>query len=763
MELQGKIAATKQKEARAWRLRSTMGAAVIILIVGIAAYSNSFSGPFIFDGIGSIVRNPHIRRLWPITEAMKAPAQSTADGRPVLCLSLGINYQISELEVWSYHAVNLIIHLAAGLLVFGIVRRSLLTERLRRRFGHASTVLGTICAAIWVVHPLQTQAVTYIIQRAESLMGLFYLSTLYFAIRGFTSPRRKNWWYAGSVAACAAGMGTKEVMVSAPVMVLLYDRIFVSRSFGQLLKRRWALYLALAVTWAILAGLTWAAPRSESAGFELKSLTPLEYARTQCLVIVRYIRLAFWPRGLVLDYARDTVKSFGEYGLQALCILAMLIATVAALRYRPGWGFLGAWFFLILAPTSSFVPIADPIFEHRMYLPLAAIVLGVVLGTYVLGSGLAGSTRSLKKIVPVIGYLLAAGIVIALGVRTVARNGDYRSRMSIWLKTVEVCPQSCRAHYNLGMALKSERKHHQAILHYNEAIRIHPGYYKAYAQRGRARSAIGQFDEALKDFDMALETCPTDAMGVKLIPDYIAAYNNRAIAYTQQGLFDRAIDDYSKCIELDPNGPLAYWNRATARYRNGDRDGAIRDLTKVIHLSPKDDKAYLHRATAYQEKGEYDRSIADLDRVIELRPDYIEAYMEKGRILAGQGKHAQLIEHWRGALKNRGDSPTVLNALAWLLATHEDAEYRNGREAVTLAERACELTGRSDPAVLDTLAAAYAETRRFDEAVTTIQKALKLLSPTDNQELRVQFQSRLELYKSKRPYREHPGTSAGGN
>ncbi len=274
----------------------------LIVAAGLLAYCNSFGGPFIFDGKGSIVENSHIRRLWPIWQVFRAEPGSTVAGRPILSLSFALNYQISGLKVWSYHAVNLAVHILSALTLFGILRRTLLSERLRGRFGQASFSLALICALIWLAHPLQTGSVTYIVQRAESLMGLFYLLSLYCAIRGFSSAKSRR-WYTPAILACALGMGTKEVMATVPFMVLLYDRVFVSRSFKEVFTRRWGLYAGLAATWVIFGGLAFFAPRGKSVGFGSPGLTGLEYAMTQCKVIVNYyLKLSFWPHPLLLDY-----------------------------------------------------------------------------------------------------------------------------------------------------------------------------------------------------------------------------------------------------------------------------------------------------------------------------------------------------------------------------------------------------------------------------------------------------------------------------
>jgi len=247
---------------------------LLIILAGVLAYWNSFDGVFLYDDIESIRDNPHIRQLWPLSEAMSLPLWGggmSLDGRPLLSLSLALNHALLGPEPWGYHLVNLLIHIAAGLLLFGIVRRTLGLPRFRERYAASpgshgdphpgplpegegvsrATWLAFAIAAIWLVHPLQTESVTYIVQRAESLMGMLFLLTVYCAIRGFTinpcAAAPKDWrppdspslggrqsfgaasrWYLASILACALGMGVKEVMFSAPLVVLLYDYVFIS-------------------------------------------------------------------------------------------------------------------------------------------------------------------------------------------------------------------------------------------------------------------------------------------------------------------------------------------------------------------------------------------------------------------------------------------------------------------------------------------------------------------------------------------------------
>ena len=343
--------ASKPRIARRFLLgtchRTTLLAASLIALATVVAYENSFRGPFVFDDRASISENATIRHLWPIWKPLFPPNLhgETVGGRPLLNFSLALNYAASGFEVWSYHVGNLAIHLLAALLLFGVVRRTLLLPGLGEQWNGAATPLALVVALLWAVHPLQTESVTYIVQRAESLVGLFYLLTLYCVIRGASSS---PWWYAAAVAACALGMASKEIMVSAPLIVLLYDRAFLAGSFRDAWRRRWGLYLALATTWLLLGWLAISAGnRGGSAGFGV-GMSAWAYLCTQFGAIAHYLRLSFWPHPLVLDYGIDTAHGAVEIVPYAVVVgrLRLPRASPCGAGRRPvswGRGFLPSW------------------------------------------------------------------------------------------------------------------------------------------------------------------------------------------------------------------------------------------------------------------------------------------------------------------------------------------------------------------------------------------------------------------------------------
>ena len=582
----------------------------------IAAYGNSFHGPFIFDDKPSIVENPSIRHLWS-GQVLTAPQEAmTVVGRPVLNLSLAINYALGGLNVEGYHAVNLAIHILAALALFGLVRRTLLLPALAARFGPASTGLALAVALVWALHPLQTESVTYIVQRAEALVGLFYLLTLYCFVRGVTSAR-SNVWYAAAVGACALGMASKEVMVTAPLVALLYDRLFISGSFKEGLRRRWRWYLALAATWVILGLLVYLSlGRGGSAGFGL-GMSVWEYARTQFGCIMHYLRLTFWPSPLVLDYGTGTVSRAADIVPYAIGVGVLLAATAAALALRPRWGFLGVWFFAILAPTSSIVPLVGQTeAEHRMYLPLAAVVTLVVLVAY------AALERLGRRAAQVGAGALVLAVAAALGWGTYQRNEVYQSDLGIWNDTVEKCPLNSRACNNCGIAYEAKGEYDRAIQDLDRAIQLKANYAEAYNNRGIAYEAKGEYDRAVQNYDQA----------IRLNPDDAEVQYNLATLYGKRGRLDQAIQHLTEAVRLRPDWAEAYCSRGFAFLRKREYSRAIQDYDQAIRLQPNSVEAYANRANAYAYEREYDRAIEDYDRAIQIKPDDAMIYGNRGTV-----------------------------------------------------------------------------------------------------------------------------------
>ena len=556
-----------QGPADVWRLRLY---ALLILLSGTVAYHNSLGGPFIFDDQFRIVENARLRHLWP-PEALIAGSL-----RPVVDLSLAVNYALGGLDVRGYHLVNLAIHLGAALLLFGVVRRTLILPRLAARFGGASPWLAACVAILWVVHPLQTQSVTYTIQRAESLAGLWYLLTLYAVIRAATARRPTN-WSSTAVLACALGMATKPVMVTAPLLVLWYDRTFLSGSVGRALRRSRGLYAGLAATWLVLGAVLMSPELARlSAGFRLRTLTLLEYAGSQPGVILHYLRLACWPHPLVFDY--DWPLAHGAaIARPALLLGAMVLAVGWALRRAPAFGFLGFACLLLLAPSSSVMPIRDLAMEHRMYLPLAPLMVLAVLGAHAALRRLPSSTALRRAI--------GAGLMVAIAVTftglTIRRNADYASEEAMWRDTIQQRPANPRAHTNLGAVLAAQGRMDEAIAHDTEALRLDDAYAEAHSNLAAALVGRGRLAEAEAHYQRALHLWPGDAK----------AHVGLGAVLSAQGRRSDAMRQYQEALRLDPQSAEAHNNLGVALVEAGRMDEAIAHYLDALRLRPDYAKA----------------------------------------------------------------------------------------------------------------------------------------------------------------------------
>ena len=620
-----------------------------MVAAGLLAYHNSFTGSFILDDLQAIPENPSIRHLWPIWQPLSPPHKGglTVEGRPLINLSLAVNYAIGGTEVQGYHALNLTIHILAGLTLFGIMRRTLLQPRLCERFGAVANELALAVAVLWTVHPLQTESVTYIIQRAESITGLFYLLVLYCFIRA-TESARPHVWYGLCLSACALGMASKEVMASAPLLVMLYDRAFISGSFPEAWHRRWPLYLALASTWILLGCLMvfTGSFHNFTVIAESGGIARWPYLLTEPGVILHYLRLAAWPDPLCFDYFGWPLSGSWASILPPALVMAVLLgATAWAWKTNSTWGVLGAWFFLILAPSSSFIPLDSPAYEHRMYLPLAAVVVLVVMGIH----ALAGRRT----------VIVVAVLVVGLGVLTVQRNQDYRSELAIWADTVAKWPENSRAHNNLGIALQRFGNVPEAIEHYEQALRLKPDLAEAQSDLGFALQQSGKLVEAKEHYEQAL----------RLAPNYAKAHNNLGFVLFQLHKVPEAKAQYEEALRLEPDFADAHKNLGNALLNLGEVTEAIQHFEQALRIEPDDSQAHCDLGVALLGRvGRVREAIGHLEQALRINPDYAEAHSNLGVALAQMGKTQEAMEHFEQALRIKPDYAQVHYNLAVVLA-----------------------------------------------------------------------------------------------
>jgi tetratricopeptide (TPR) repeat protein len=681
--------------------------AALIVLAGALVYANALSGPFVLDDQDTIVMNDQIRQLWPPSVVLFPAVELPVAGRPVVNVSFALNYALGGLDVRGYHLVNIAIHIACALLLFGIVGRTLNLPSLRDRFGTRSTDLAFAASIIWLVHPLVTDAVDYVTQRTELMLGFFYLLTLYASIRGHEQsavgsqqPARGRWLIV-AVVSCVLGMASKESMVTAPLMIVVYDRIFIFNTWKETWRRRWQFYVPLAATAVVLAALVWSGPRVRSAGFS-SGVSPWLYLLNQAHMIVRYLRLAIWPRDLVVDYGAPRALALADAAPYGALVLALVALTIWALVYKPRLGFLGAWFFVTLSPTSSIVPIATEVgAERRMYLPLAAVVvLGVtglawLLERYALRAALADPAagppelqrRRTNARAHLAGLAVLTLVVLALAAGTVSRNREYSSAVSLARTTVERWPTPRAqtslgialiaadryeeginelrkavaddpvAHYTLGVAFYKQGKLDEAVMHLreflaHESLRLEVP--AAHELIGRALRSQGKYSEAEQEFRHVLNMTPSNGAMHGLLAEMLL----------RQQKFDDAVLHYQQFLASRPNDLSTLMQLGVAYMALGRLDDAIVQFRRIVELVPRDAAAQRNLARALIEKRAFDEAEPHARQAVLLAPGDAVAHDNLGLALAGQGKLDDAIVELQRSLQIDPNDAEVREHLA---------------------------------------------------------------------------------------------------
>jgi hypothetical protein len=471
----------------------------VVCAAALVAYARSFTVPFQFDDIEQIVENPAVR------DPTLAGLLGRARTRLLPYATFVLNYRLGGENPVGYHVVNFAVHVLNCFLVFRLAVALCRTPRLAGTRLAADGSIVAVCAAfLFACHPIQIQAVTYVVQRTTSLAAAFYVGAV---LAYVTARSRQVAGSAGSGRAYAmalllalAAYLSKENAATLPLAILLAEWTFYR---GQSTRRsiaRWVPFVLLLVSAALLWLLYWQPPRGAAvaaksgwlerllhAASPAADVSPLQYFLTQCVVVPRYLRLVFLPWGFNLDHEVAIAHAVSPAVIGGFVLLAALFAVgLYATRRWPLAGFGILWFFLTLAVESSVLPISDPMMEHRMYLPMVGVSL-------VLGGGFAAAYRRAPRFAP--GVALVAGVVLV--VLTVARNEVWRSPLSLWTDALAKSPGKARPHINVGTILHQNGKVDEAIPYYCKALELDPGNRVARSNLNLALE--DQLDRALED------------------------------------------------------------------------------------------------------------------------------------------------------------------------------------------------------------------------------------------------------------------------
>jgi tetratricopeptide (TPR) repeat protein len=574
---------------------------LIIAAITIVAYANSFNVPFQFDDRANIVENSYIKDFSyfasPPDTIDKAILFQT---RYLGYLSFAVNYALGGLDVRGYHVVNISIHLANAALIYFFVVLLFKTPRIvsSRLAGHAEFValFTSLCFAL---HPVQTQAVTYIVQRLASMATMFYLGSVVLYINHRLSGKRL--WYAGSLLSGLCAMYTKELSITLPVMVLLAEIVFFDGRLRERAKRLvpfGLMVFVIPVTMVFSSGFYGNIIGTQ--GLEA-TLPRYDYLMTEFRVIATYLRLLVAPYGQNIDYDYPVYHSFWNPAVfMSFMLLSSILcgACYALIKTRKdhavwdpasrlaSFGIL--WFFIALSVESSIIPIRDIIFEHRLYLPSVGFMICAVALFFLLMERIPVSKRALAQI----SALIIISVVLTLA--TYYRNTVWKSMISFWSDVVKKSPEKYRGIHSLGAAYYDAGDYSKAITYFERALRIDiinssQGYYdispqdyysQAYFELGTAYYDAVDYNKAITYLEMALQLSHPDD------ETYGKTCNNLSTSYIQAGMNEKAIEMLRTCLDKFPNAISLYVNLAEGYKRNGQFSEAISTFEKALQIDP---------------------------------------------------------------------------------------------------------------------------------------------------------------------------------
>jgi len=579
-------------------------------------YGGAIHSPWIYDDESAVLTNRSIAQLWPLLGEGGNPGPLTpaknnvTSGRPLVNLTFALNYHFGLLNTTGYHLVSLTLHVLNATLLFAIVRNGLRSTYFVHRYDQVAIGLSFAVALLWSVHPVQTDAVEYISQRTELMMAFFYLSTLFASQRYFsaTTAQARGAWLVIAAVACALGAGCKEVMVTAPLLVLLYDRTFETGSLRQAIAKNWPLYAGLLLSWGVIFALNIGGPRAETAGFHL-GVNPLTWWFTQAKVFAIYCKLVVWPWPLIIHYHVPYVHTYWSALPWVALTGGLGLLVLNRLQNGTAVGYLGAWIFIILSPTLVVPIITEVAAERRLYLPLAAFVsLGVValyelvlrvrsaqarsnivdadsteaaLGTIAGASGAhePANTQKSPGVSPLaITIACAACVALPLAAVSKVRMQAYQDRITMFADAVKHQPDDPVCTYTLGLYLIQNGREKEAVPHLRRTIELrHEPTPQIDKYLGLALTAAGEFDEAIQRLKRAVDEAPND----------LVARRTLGAALLNSGRQDEAIVELERVVQAQPDS-VDDIDRLAAALLNANRpDDAISKLQEALRLNPE--------------------------------------------------------------------------------------------------------------------------------------------------------------------------------
>ncbi|MBI4684282.1 MAG: tetratricopeptide repeat protein [Nitrospirae bacterium] len=698
---------------------------LLIAVVGLIAYSNTFNVPFVFDDEPNIVDNPSIKHLDNFISSSKGYEYNPR--RFIGYLTFALNYHFGMLDVTGYHIVNLAIHIINAILVYFFVRLTFNTPFFSSQLSAISShnppssplnlrgdrgglqFIPLFSALFFVAHPIQTQAVTYIVQRVTSLATMFYLFSMVLYVKGRLAGQKQVEvevkrnstlaltliFYFLSLLSAVLAMMTKEIAFTLPIIIVLYEFTF----FKSTLKKKLLVLMPFLLTIIIIPLSMIGTDKplgdiisdlSEQAR-ETQDISRWDYLMTEMRVITTYIRLIFLPINQNLDYDYPIYHSLFTpsvlisflFLLSILCLAVYLLCKsqfkVSSSNYPNSkletrnsklssrlLSFGIFLFFITLSVESSIIPIRDVIFEQRVYLPSVGAFVAIATSIFIMIEKLKSKWQKAEKIfIP-----LFALIIIALSGAAYARNTVWQNELTLWEDVILKSPQKARGHNNLGVVYKEKGLIDEAIKQYQIALTLNPDYAEAHNNFGNAFDKKGFSDQAIEQYQIALT----------LNPDYADAHSNLGVVYRKKGLIVEAIEQYQIAIRLKPEFAEAHNNIGIVYADLGLTDKAIEQYQIALTLNPDYAEAHNNIGIVYRKKGWIDKAINQYQITLALNPDDAEAHNNLGNIYADLGLTDKAIEHLQMATRLNPAEPIIRNNLTKVYEIKKTKQSKTGQE-----------------------------------------------------------------------------------
>jgi len=683
-----------------------------LIILCCLIYSNTLDVPFYFDDVGNIEKNPHIR-LTKLTfrEIATAGFKSPCSNRPIANISFALNYYFDQYDVKGYHAVNVIIHITTGILLYFFLKATLSLPPLRSRYKPHSSI-AFFATLIWLVHPIQTQSVTYIVQRMNSMSAMFCMLTLLLYVKGRRVRENQKtrplpgqaWlWQASCFTGCAfawiLALGCKEIAATLPFFILLYELYFLQDLSRSWLKRSLPYVIGTLILLGIIA-FAYMGPnpfKGILSGYACRGFTLTERILTQFRVIIYYISLMLYPHPSHLNLVHDFKLSHSLVDpTSTLISMGAIVGSIGLAFYlarkEPLISFSILWFFGNLMIESSVIGL-EIIFEHRTYLPSMFFFVIITILAF----------RYVKR-----DFLKAAvlGMAVLLScLWTYERNRTWNDPATFWNDAIRKSPHNARAYNNLGKFYIEKRAYSMALTNLKQAIRLNPRLLQAHNNLGNIYVHQGLYDLAIEMYRKALD----------MNPGYHVTYMNLGVALREKGNISAAVDVHLKAIEMMPIDDEAYDFLGSDYLAQHQIDLAIEAFRKALKWNPYSYKSHNNLGLAYAKKGDVRRAIDMYTRAIAIKPDFALAYSNQAALYLDHGGAHKAISFFRKAMRqatkldpNFADAHNnfglaLINKALFVQGILEFKEalrlQSNHADATFNLGRAYELTGKYEPAI----------------------------------------------------------------